>query len=87
MHTFKIALHCQSSIKAVHFSVQVKCIWHDTTMYKIISMQLPAEGSYILGPDVFVVGAAKHAWKPHSWVVLQEWINNEQSHKMLMSIY
>lgn len=56
-------------------------------MYKIIFMQLPAEGSYILGPDVFVVSAAKHAWKPHSWAVLQEWINNEQSHKMLMSIY
>lgn len=56
-------------------------------MYKIIFMQLPAEGNYILGPDVFVVGAAKHAWKPHSWAVLQEWINNEQSHKMLVSIY
>lgn len=50
-------------------------------------MQLPAEGNYILGPDVFVVGAAKHAWKPHSWAVPQEWINNEQSHKMLVSIY
>lgn len=35
-------------------------------MYKIIFMQLPAEGNYILGPDVFVVSAAKHAWKPHS---------------------
>lgn len=83
-----IYAHC---LKELSESCVLSCtsqrIWHYSIMYKIIFIQLPAERNYILGPDVFGVSAAKHAWKPHSWAAQGEWINNEQSHKMLVSIY